>query len=231
MSDQTYYVPTPGEIEKWWHHFVDSLFDERPLACVLIATAYVDAALAALLLKHFVRSNTAAPRLLDSERGGHLGSFHVRTEVAYCLGLISGKMQANLNKIGEIRNIFAHGFDRSVDFTTDRIVKKCRDLHVPPMSMIFGKRKTLLFSVSGEPAVDEKGDCWQRGWTNSIARKVRIVTGRIRPMTGLLVCQHAPMWRIDLMRITLWLVKECRSTPSTSGSSRLIARPPAAGRS
>src|SRR5437899_3106263 len=82
----------------------DVLNNESDLACVLIATSYLDNALATLLKRHLIESSVVN-RVLESPRGP-LSSFASRSDLAYCLGLISKGLRKNLEIIGQIRNTF-----------------------------------------------------------------------------------------------------------------------------
>ena len=92
----------------------DVLNNEMDMACILIATSYLDQILASLLEQYFVKSNTAR-NLLDS-RGGVLGTFASRAGLSYCLGLIPKGLYQNLRVVGEIRNRLAHNY-LLLDFT------------------------------------------------------------------------------------------------------------------
>jgi DNA-binding MltR family transcriptional regulator len=96
----------------------DVLNDGSDLACVLIGTSFLDECLRSLLRGRFVDA-TAAEDLLNPSNGA-LGTLAARREVAYCLGLISGKQMEDIRTVGKIRNAFAHSHlamafaDRSV---------------------------------------------------------------------------------------------------------------------
>lgn len=61
--------------------------DGSDLACVLISASYLDKCLASMLQQYFIKSSVAKNVL--NERGGALGTFSSRTDVSYCLGLIT----------------------------------------------------------------------------------------------------------------------------------------------
>ena len=84
------------------------IHEESDMACVLIATSYLDQALAALLEGFFIKSQTTK-NLLKSDRGA-LGNLQSRADVSYCLGLIPKGLYQNLCGVGEIRNKFAHSY-------------------------------------------------------------------------------------------------------------------------
>jgi len=106
----------------------DVLNHESDLGCVLIATGYLDYALAGLLKRHFVESKLV-PKLLDPP-GGTLSTYAARSDLAYCLGLIPKGLYRNLETIGKIRNAFAHSY-LSVGLDSNEIAELV-DSFVPP---------------------------------------------------------------------------------------------------
>lgn len=89
------------------------LLHESPRAAAVLGPAYLDAMLEDLLLLTFVDGNTARMLVKPNRQ---LGSFAVRAELAYCLGLIAKAARTDLELLGNVRNIFAHrveahGFD------------------------------------------------------------------------------------------------------------------------
>ena len=67
-------------------HLCDVLNDEPDLACVLIATSYLDYALATLLKRYLIESSIV-DGVLDPPRGV-LSSFSSRYDLAYCLARV-----------------------------------------------------------------------------------------------------------------------------------------------
>src|SRR5438128_3939100 len=103
----------------------DVLNNESDLACVLIATSYLDNALATLLKRHLIESSVVN-RVLESPRGP-LSSFASRSDLAYCLGLISKGLRKNLEIIGQIRNTFAHSY-LSLELANPEVCKQIDSL-------------------------------------------------------------------------------------------------------
>lgn len=101
-------IPEVEKLSEESVHLYGILNDESDLACVLIATSYLDYALASLLKRHFIETNVAN-KLSDSPRGA-LSSFASRCDLAYCLGLIPKGLYQNLETVGRIRNTFAHSY-------------------------------------------------------------------------------------------------------------------------
>jgi DNA-binding MltR family transcriptional regulator len=70
-----------------------------------------------------------AEKLLD-EKGGILGNYQARADLAYCLGLIPKGAFQNLLLLGQIRNTFAHSH-LNMDFHNPKIVPLCEKLVYP----------------------------------------------------------------------------------------------------
>jgi DNA-binding MltR family transcriptional regulator len=101
-----YKTPQVENLSEESRHLYDVINDESDIACVLIGTSYLDQTLASLLERNFIESQIGAKLL--NPNGGALGTFNGRADLAYCLGLISKSFYANLCKVAEIRNKFAH---------------------------------------------------------------------------------------------------------------------------
>jgi DNA-binding MltR family transcriptional regulator len=96
------------------------LNEEADLAAVLIAGSYLDECLASMLHRFLVPSRTAESLL--SPTTGALGSFSVRVDLSYALGLINRFAFKDLKTLGEIRNVFAHSH-LTLDFSSPAIQK------------------------------------------------------------------------------------------------------------
>ena len=105
--------------------FFDVLNKEPDLSVVIVAAAYIDACLGALLQKLFVESSVSS-KLLDS-RAGALGIYASRADACYSLGLISKALYQDLLVVAEIRNQFAH-YHLNLNFTEPEIARRCQDL-------------------------------------------------------------------------------------------------------
>jgi DNA-binding MltR family transcriptional regulator len=101
------------------------LNDESDLACVVIGAAFLETTVATLLERKFLTSAVAGKLL---EPGGALGSFAPRTDLAYCLGLITKDHYQDLCTIAEIRNRVAHSH-LQLDFRDSGIRAACDQLH------------------------------------------------------------------------------------------------------
>lgn len=121
-------IPEVEILSKESSHLYEVLNAESDLACVLIATSYLDYSLAAMLKRHFINSSVTT-KLLDPPRGA-ISTFASRTDLAYCLGLIPKGLYQNLENIGKIRNAFAHSY-LSMGLADAEIVKIIEAL-IPP---------------------------------------------------------------------------------------------------
>ena len=120
-----------------WHLF-DVMEDEQPLSFVLMVTSFVEHSLTLLLSGFLIDGDTS--RGLFSHKGGILDSVFSKVKMAYCLGLIDKPLFNNLQRIGEIRNLFAlachdrrfarDGRGRCVDDHRVRAAVGCRPLRL-----------------------------------------------------------------------------------------------------
>lgn len=82
--------------------------EDSDMHCVVIGTAYLDAALGTLLSKHLITSSVTEKML--EKPGGILTSLSARADLAYALGLIPKGFYNNIEPIVRIRNAFAHRY-------------------------------------------------------------------------------------------------------------------------
>jgi DNA-binding MltR family transcriptional regulator len=122
--------------------FRSSLNHESDRGCALMAAAYLDDRLAALLKSYFVDDSKVADELLG--QSGPLGTFSARIDVAYSIGLLSHVERRALHLIRKIRNDFGH-VPEPLSFTTQTIAEKCKHLE----SMSFVKRSTHKAMFTG----------------------------------------------------------------------------------
>jgi len=123
-------VLPPGVLSKDGRKAFEATSQESDLACALILASYIDQCLASLL-QAFLIESSITEKLLDPN-GGLLGSFEARAQLAYTLALISKPEYQNLNRIAQIRNLFAHShFD--IKFEEAAVEKLCNDLILPPI--------------------------------------------------------------------------------------------------
>lgn len=119
-----------GEIVEKLSHFAKQLESGDSLACVVVSTSFLDAALSQLLQKTLINGDTSKA-LLHHDKGP-LGTLSAKASVAYCMGLITKTCFSNLKKIGEIRNLFAHLVD-DLTFESLDVRNKCMELILPPL--------------------------------------------------------------------------------------------------
>ena len=102
---------------------------EDPLPCALLCAAYIDKCLQEILELVFVKGGTAKS-LLKPDRG-LLGGLRNRAQIAYLMGRIEDTVLTNIERICEIRNLFAHSHE-PLTFDSESVVKLC-DLIKPPV--------------------------------------------------------------------------------------------------
>lgn len=134
------------------------LLDESPRAAAVLGPAYLDSMLEELLLLSFVDGNTSRT-LLKSNRP--LGSFAVRAELAYSLGLIAREARTDLDLLGNVRNIFAHRVEAH-GFDDADVMKLCSKFEamqdsfktVEPLRVVDAKtaQQAFMFTLSAVSA-------------------------------------------------------------------------------
>jgi DNA-binding MltR family transcriptional regulator len=120
-------VPDFDEIQEEAQKFSLILKDKDDLSCVLIATALLEQALGALLERFFISGTTTARDILDPTRNGFLSDLIKRSQLCYCLGLITKRVYSNLLVIAGIRNRFAHSH-LPMDFSDMIVIGNTRKL-------------------------------------------------------------------------------------------------------
>jgi DNA-binding MltR family transcriptional regulator len=98
---------------------------ESGLSVVLVGVGFLDACLASLLERFFLKTSVAA-KLLDGTKGA-LGSFASRSDTCYCLGLIEKSLYQDLFILAEIRNLYAH-HHLALNFAVTEVAQKCTEL-------------------------------------------------------------------------------------------------------
>jgi DNA-binding MltR family transcriptional regulator len=119
---------TLEEVRGKYERLFDALNHNSDLVCGIVATSYINDALGALLHGFFIESTTADALLIPDR--GVLGSIRAKSEIAYCVGLISSPFLTNLIIVSEIRNKFAHSFEE-ITFQEPEIVGLCDKLVCP----------------------------------------------------------------------------------------------------
>ena len=105
--------------------FRKTLAAESDRGCALMAAAFIDEQLRELLSLYLVDDAKVTERLLGNS--GALGSFAVRIDIAYSLGLLAKNIMQDLSILRKIRNEFAH-LSRPMTFEDDAMVSRCLEL-------------------------------------------------------------------------------------------------------
>lgn len=106
--------------------FSASLEAESDRGCALYSAAYLDDALADMLMAGMVQTATLKDDLFG--RRAALAAFSSRIKAAYYLGKITVDQMKDLDRVRDIRNDFAHRAT-SLDFNDQSIRDRCRNFH------------------------------------------------------------------------------------------------------
>jgi DNA-binding MltR family transcriptional regulator len=145
---------------------MDVINDQSDLACAVIGAAFLETTLGTLLERKFLVSSVAA-KLLGAS--GALGSIAPRTDLAYCIGLISKDHYQDLCVIAEIRNRFAHSH-LTVGFSNEGIRVSCDELK---------EWRILLQGQNEEPLIGATEDQLTRRARNQFNFTVVLVSSRL----------------------------------------------------
>jgi len=115
-------LPGPDDAKWQLKDLLAELEGESDRAAAIVGTAWMDGLLAEMLGLYLIDHKESKDLLK-----GTLGLYARRIKMAFCLGVITGEEKADLETIGEIRNLFAHRIHRSA-FTNSRIAALCRQL-------------------------------------------------------------------------------------------------------
>src|SRR4051812_28039849 len=94
------------ESDKQLAALFEALNSEEPMACAILCAAYIERCLVVLLQQFFIAGSETGKKLVS--HGGAVGELSGRARLAYCLGLIDDRLRHDIEKIGDIRNEFAH---------------------------------------------------------------------------------------------------------------------------
>lgn len=98
-------------------------------SAALVCVALVERALEKAILTRFIKLSLRARKELFDSRGP-LSSFYSKTRMGLALGLFGTKGVKELDRIREIRNVFAHSA-HDVRFSTARVKQSCHSLTSP----------------------------------------------------------------------------------------------------
>lgn len=107
--------------------FLEEFQQETDRAAAVLAVAYLDSRLEALLRAKFVVVPKFVEELLTGQGG--LSSFSARISVAYAVGLISLHAADDLHVVRRIRNDFAHQ-PHGLSFKTQNIASRVDKLNI-----------------------------------------------------------------------------------------------------
>lgn len=107
--------------------FLEEFQRETDRAAAVLAVAYLDSRLEALLRVKFVAVPTFVEELLTGQGG--LSSFSARISVAYAVGLISLRAADDLHLVRRIRNDFAHRL-HGLSFETQRVASRVTNFNI-----------------------------------------------------------------------------------------------------
>jgi hypothetical protein len=88
-------------------HFLETCKSAGPVEEIIVATSYLDGLLQQLLMRYFLEGSSTSDNLLKPVTGP-LANLKTKSDLVYCLGLISKGAYKNLRTIAEIRNQVAH---------------------------------------------------------------------------------------------------------------------------
>lgn len=114
-------------IRDHFRDFIEEFQRETDRAAAVLAAAYLDSRLEALLRSKFVAVPGFVDELLTGQGG--LASFSARISVAYAVGLISLPVASDLHLVRRIRNDFAHEL-MGLSFNTPAIADRVRELRI-----------------------------------------------------------------------------------------------------
>lgn len=99
-------------------------YDGNDRSIVIVGIAFIEDIML-YCLENFFPSNSSTVKRLLSHRGP-IGTFSAKTDLLYSIGLISKVIKQDLDKLGQIRNEFAH--KTTVSFDDEFISKLCFEL-------------------------------------------------------------------------------------------------------
>lgn len=124
--------PKIEEIRNNWSTLYDVLRHETDTVCAVVATAYLDHCLWALVGSAFAGESTKNEMLAPD---GCLGDSWSKARVAYCTGLIPKGLLNNIQIVCQIRNLFAHKMD-VLSFDVQSVTALCDKLTIPKKAPI-----------------------------------------------------------------------------------------------
>jgi DNA-binding MltR family transcriptional regulator len=130
--------------------FRDSLSAETDRGCALMTASYLDSELERLLKAYLIEDAKLVDKLF--EPAGPLGSFSVRIDVAFAMGLLDSNTHRELHLIRRIRNDFGHSYE-TLSFETVGIRDRCRELKRIPNDPNVKARVSFVRTAMGILAI------------------------------------------------------------------------------
>lgn len=127
-------------------HLRTVLTSETDRGCALMGAAYLDMQLGVLLKAYFVDDDKLIKHLLSDS--GVLGTFSLRIDLAYALGLIAKSVERDLHLLRKIRNDFAH-ISSKISFNTESIASRCREFQSDGLPPEADGRRKCIRSIMG----------------------------------------------------------------------------------
>jgi len=127
-----------------FEQFLRDFQSETDRGVALVGATYLDEILGIMLANYFVGDEDVADRLIGPAYP--LYTFSVKTDLAYCLGLLSPEIYSDLNIVRKIRNEFSqrHG---PADFDSLEVKLQVGDLKAsdPPVSQEYPGTSRMRF--------------------------------------------------------------------------------------
>lgn len=107
-------------------------YQDNDRAIVIVGLAYIDDLLLYCLECFFPNNSSTVDKVISHK--GFLGTYGAKVDLMYCLGFIDKIVKADLDKLGEIRNLFAH--KTTISFQDKKIIKTCNNFKWHKISMM-----------------------------------------------------------------------------------------------
>lgn len=113
--------------KQWQFSFlIEQFSEESDRAAVILVASIIDENLTTLLKSYFVPNPTSSDSLFDSATSP-LSNFSSKIDMAFRIGIISGKLTRDLHIVRKIRNAFAHNI-YGCDFEDGSVKSRIREL-------------------------------------------------------------------------------------------------------
>lgn len=120
-------------------------------ANAILVAALLEQSLEDAIITHLKLTPREARPLLFADQEGGLSNFAMKIKLAYALGIVEESIKAELTKIKNIRNVFAHT-RADVTFQTPEIADACNLLQIPQTVTFGGLLGNLPMFAKGKYA-------------------------------------------------------------------------------